>query len=763
MCGKGGIGLALFYKRPLAAASALLIVTVFVSFFLSFAVVAGCVIFSALALFVLIAFCLRRGIDYRRLSLCLLAIALLLGGLRVMLDARGDRLWSSYLQTEAQAEVSVREVRYSDTYGSEFLVDVKTLNGVHVRSRAVLRCESAAPFYLGDRFSAALTVLPLGEGESDASAAYTDRADGARVLLSLENEGSVILLESGARSFSARLAAFRALLAHRLRGAVGGEAGNLLAALLLGARSGLSPASLRDFRRAGASHLLALSGLHLVLLAGLFDRLLLLFGVGKKARIAAVLPFAAVYLVLTGCGYSMLRAVAMLCFVYLAYLLGGDHDAPTALFVSGAVILLISPAAVLDLSYQMTMLATFGLLAFGRLQGALTRFLPRRRGWLSVPLFAARYLLSSLFVSLSATLAILPVLWLCFGEMSLLTPLSNLVLVPLAVPLLVSALLTLALPIAPFAWVGRSLGDLALFLAGKLSALRGMLSLRYAFVPYIFIPLIALTALLLLLDLRRFKAFVLSPALVAAAAFAICLAVCNAAGKESIDLCYRRAGQNEGIVLMQNGDAVLCDSSNGSLTQLRADWAIAREHGATEAQTLMLTHYHARMTAAVSRFSQSVIVRELWLPEPVTEADGEIFADLYAIAQKRGLAVRVYAYDTALSIFEDGEISVSYPLYEARSTQPAQAIGARFGDTAVCYHTAALSEFARHADVTHDCNADALILGAHGPVPHESVTLPDDARLSEVLVGSEQITRLLDMRAGLRYEFYAETYDFILK
>ena len=85
--------MALFYKRPLAAASALLIVTVFVSFFLSSAVVAGCVIFAALALFVLIAFCLRRGMNYRRLSLCLLAIGLLLGGLRATIDARGDRLW----------------------------------------------------------------------------------------------------------------------------------------------------------------------------------------------------------------------------------------------------------------------------------------------------------------------------------------------------------------------------------------------------------------------------------------------------------------------------------------------------------------------------------------------------------------------------------------------------------------------------------------------------------------------------------------------
>ncbi len=756
--------MALFKNRPLAAAALLLVVAVFLSFLLSHPALIALSVCAAVLLVAMVLFSVFRGLGYRKLFVLLLALGALLGGVRVLFDRQAsEHVFAERMERECMAELVVREIRYASTYGTELLVEVRTLEGEGCHETAILRSETALPFGVRDRLLATVQIMPLSYDNYSENTEYTYRGEGAGAILLLQAPESAVLLESGIGSFAEKLQSLRAVLSYRIRSILRGESGELLTAMLLGDRSGLGERTVRDFRRIGISHLLALSGLHLAMLLGIFDRLLYALGAGKRVRICAVLPLCLGYLLLTGCSFSMLRAVIMTLFVYLAFLCRAEHDGLTALAVSAAVILLWQPSAVFSTSFQMTMLATLGLLTFGRLDGALRAKLPVHKGWRGIPFFLLRWVLSSFCVSFAATVMILPVLWLTFGELSLLTPISNLIFVPLSMPLLIGALLLLVFPIPLFSVPMGALVQAALILAGKLSQIDCVLFLKERFAPYIFIPMLLLIALLLVIDLKRRWPMIALPPLLAALAFAVCLGVSDAAGANSVQTVYRRAGSNEGLVLVQNGTAMICDSSNGSLTQLKSDWAIVREMGATELEVLMLTHYHAKEISALARFLDAVMVRAVWLPNPLNDAEQEIYTQLCNIAASRGTSTASYAYDTTITVFGSGELSLSTPLYQSRSTQGAFALSFRYGASSLCYHTAALSEFLRAEGSVHNCAAECLILGAHGPVPHDEITLPAQGELRLVVIGNENVLYWLSLREDVEYIPFPERYDYLLE
>lgn len=223
---------------------------------------------------------------------------------------------------------------------------------------------------------------------------------------------------------------------------IGGDAADLVRGLLLGERDFLSQTIARDFRRCGASHLLAVSGLHLSILLGLLTYLGVSVLPSRLSRFPMLVTFLLFFVLLIGFRASILRASGMAILSACAALLGRRSDPMTNLSVSAAGILLCSPTAILDLGYLLSCLATFGILAIGlpliaHVQVLLKRALPKHGLLRRVLLF----LPCSLIVTVSATVFTLPVCVICFDSFALMTLPANLVLIPLA-----TLLLSLAIP-----------------------------------------------------------------------------------------------------------------------------------------------------------------------------------------------------------------------------------------------------------------------------------------------------------------------------
>lgn len=735
--------MAVFKKRPLAVACFSLILSVAASYPLSVKV--GVLITALLAILLLLAviLCTKRGMGYRRLLLVLTIGGILLGTGRALSEKiYAESLTGKHVGQTEEMTLVIEDIEAQNAYGSRLLVKITEIGGDSCSVKALLVIDEASPFYMGDRIKGHFTCVPLEEHSLYRGQEMQYRADRILVALVPSSKAPVSFIKSGIHSLRTRLSDWRGLLHYRLTAAIGGEEGELVSAMLLGTKEALDNGTTLQFRRVGLSHLLALSGLHLAILAGELELFLRVCRVGKRSRLVLLLGCLLFYWFLTGCSFSMLRAVLMFAVLQLAFFTKGDYDALTALFLVGGSIVLVTPGAVVDLSFQMTMLATLGILSFSELHGLLLHAMPRRKGAKGLVTVAWRTLLSSLFMTLTATLTVLPVQWLTFGEISLLTPLANPIMIPLA-----TLLLWLALPLLPICFlptiatvIGTPIWGIAhvmLRVTGALAPMRGMISLRHDFVPFILLPLLIATAILLAVDLKRLRFLCLAPAGVAALAFAAALVV-TAHTAKGVDVIYRTTGANDGVLLVQNGRAVICDVSNGSATQFYDGYKVLQEHCATEVEVLMLTHYHDRQPTALARFADFAVIRQLWLPTPQREADIEAFASILEIAADEGIDVTVYGYDTPLTVFGEGSVTVSSPLYASRSTEAALMLHVSYGQGGVTYQSAAYSEYARHlSENGEEITTDYLILGGHGPNPHESI-LPHLTRPPREVVLSDE-------------------------
>ncbi len=141
---------------------------------------------------------------------------------------------------------------------------------------------------------------------------------------------------------------------------LGRESGRLFAALVFGLRQDLAPAEVERFRRAGAMHVLALSGMHLGILAALCVFLIRPL-LGRNAALVAASVGACVYVLLVGLRPSLLRALLM--YLPAAYLHLQGRRAPLLdiLALSFIGVLVIDPVGLESLSFQLSFAALAGI------------------------------------------------------------------------------------------------------------------------------------------------------------------------------------------------------------------------------------------------------------------------------------------------------------------------------------------------------------------------------------------------------------------
>ena len=225
----------------------------------------------------------------------------------------------------------------------------------------------------------------------------------------------------------------------------GGPGAALLLALLLGDRHHLRAEEVEAFRRAGALHLLALSGLHVGLvyaLAATLGRGLATAGMLLAPRwqrgwlaLAAALGVAAVFLYveLAGTRPSLARATVMLALARLAAVAGRPTRSLNVLALSAIVVVATDPRAVQELSFQLSYAALFGILQFGP-------WVARR-----LPAWLPPALRSAVGMAVGAQAATLPLVLAVFGRVHPIGVVSGLVMVPYTALFLWSGIACVAL------------------------------------------------------------------------------------------------------------------------------------------------------------------------------------------------------------------------------------------------------------------------------------------------------------------------------
>ena len=248
------------------------------------------------------------------------------------------------------------------------------------------------------------------------------------------------------------------------------DEGAVLRALLLG-ESGLVPKDTSQlYARTGVNHILSISGFHVGVIALFFfflvfsaarcSQLLLLHLNPRRTILVLTIPLLIFYLFLTGGAPATLRSVIMISAYLIAVLLQRETDPIHSLMLAAFLILAWSPAALFDISFQLSFLALWGILA-------LTPLLmqPFQR----MPPGAVRNLLLFLMVSVAATAATLIPAAGYFHKPTLTGLAANFFIIPL----MGYGSVVLGFSSLPFIHVVPSLAGFLLTVAGFLVYLSG--------------------------------------------------------------------------------------------------------------------------------------------------------------------------------------------------------------------------------------------------------------------------------------------------
>ena len=223
----------------------------------------------------------------------------------------------------------------------------------------------------------------------------------------------------------------------------------LARALLVADTRELSPEIRDRYAAAGLAHMLSISGLHVGIIAVALEIVFQLMHLARRTATVAAIVVVAVYVALIGAPEAAVRSAAMLGALGVSRLLQRPTS-PWAMLAIGAAAPLLSPRAVLEIGYQLSVIGVAGLIGAGAL---VRRAVPRRiGGW-------RRTLLAGLIVSTVATIVSAPLVAWTFGRISLVGPLTNLLAAPLMG--LAQPMLFLGLLLAPVRPLALLVGDAA--------------------------------------------------------------------------------------------------------------------------------------------------------------------------------------------------------------------------------------------------------------------------------------------------------------
>ncbi len=723
----GPIGLRMIGRRPLCTLCLVAIFAGLMAVWMPGNVALWLLGVSLLAAFVTIAAVkLGRMHFYTACMTVSLLLAVLLG---FGTSARYYSFTVRRLEARAGETVTVVgtivERTWSAGYAGGYLLETESINGRPDSTKILLDCAFAADPAPGERVRVRGMLTPFVADVNGFAERRYYLANNVAISLVLDEPDQLISLGTGEPSIWLAAAELNENLGARLRLFAGREGGGLLSALLLGRQDDLADSVIRDFKRLGLSHVLALSGMHLTLLCATVGWLLTRLSVPRSGRTCLQLAFVAGYVLLTGVSISVLRAAVMLTLTCLASALFDEADPLTCLWGAATLICLVTPAALLDLGLWMSVFATLAMLLCAKLR--LSR-LPK----------LLRELARAAISTFAATMMTLPFVALCDGELAWLAIPANLIFVPLT---------TLLLYASPFVLLGRWtlgipvrwLGELTLDFAAWLARLPHItLSLQSEAVQWSMIPFGVIGMLLILHPPKRMRTGAIALTL---SGILVLLSAGLAAYPSGLGLVYAQAGQSETLVLREAEGTLICDLGDGAYTPLRNAARQAARLGATEINTLMLTHYHTRHISAVQRMADTTTLRRLLLPTPSTDREREIVRDITEQADLLDLEVAFYPDGIPIHFGQTTLTPHTRTLLD-RSAQPLLLLHVERGGEALTYIGASVGEsaLAELAD-EYAAASDRIILGKHGPIPKASRVLPALPRAVELIAADTDALR----------------------
>ena len=253
------------------------------------------------------------------------------------------------------------------------------------------------------------------------------------------NSDIILLRQNTASGIRLKLETFKLYLQNIIYSNSSTPQREIIEAMTIGNQYAIPVDVRNNFNKTGTSHILSISGLHISMVAAITfffallilkrsEYLMLRFNIIKAAS-AAALFMVLIYALIAGMGVTVLRSALMAIVFLCALFLGRQKDMYNTLAIAALIILVITPNALFDISFQLSFTAVLALIyivpRFSNFSLPLLEGFPH---WLQKTL---RHIYLSILVCVAATLGTLPLIVFYFNRVSAVTIIANLILVPL--------------------------------------------------------------------------------------------------------------------------------------------------------------------------------------------------------------------------------------------------------------------------------------------------------------------------------------------
>ncbi|MBQ1281218.1 MAG: DNA internalization-related competence protein ComEC/Rec2, partial [Oscillospiraceae bacterium] len=449
-------------------------------------------------------------------------------------------------------------------------------------------------------------------------------------------------------------------------------------ALLTGDKSGLSYQQKSDLKISGIYHALAVSGMHVAILMSVLS---VASGRSRVLYSLLGLPVLIFYCVMVGGMASVVRAAVMQIFLMLGPLLRREPDAPTSLAAALLLLSVQNPWSLLNVGLQLSFLATVGILLFhSRIYAALMKKPPMRLRRIRI------LCANTVAATLSATVLTLPVMAHCFGMVSLLSVLTNLlalqaITLSFHLGFLAAILFAVWTPAAAIpAWICTWLLRYTAWITALIA--RIPFAAVYLQKPYLVCWLLFCYLILIILCTCRVKA---TRAIVCSAAGCGIITLCAALMLTWLDhsgnafvFSALDVGQGQSLLYQSRGSAMVvdCGGSYGDQAgDLLAETLL--DSGENRLDYLVLTHYDEDHTGGIEQLLHRMMVGTILMPD--TADDDGNRATIEALADASGTDIVYVTHDLQFSL-GTGTVTVFAPQRGEEGNAASLAVLAQFAD-----------------------------------------------------------------------------------
>lgn len=431
---------------------------------------------------------------------------------------------------------------------------------------------------------------------------------------------------------------------------------------VIGDRSEMDSYVFSVYNNAGISHVLAISGLHLSIIAMGVYGFLLALSVDRRVCAAFGIITAVGYTVLVGFTAGAVRSAVMISILLMSRIFMRRSDGFTSLFLSLALLLILNPYSLASVGLQLSFLSSIGIMLSERYIAVVNSFFigrkHRSRGLALAFYKTAPALISPAIMSFAASVFSFPVLFFSFDTVSYISPLTNILAVPLFTLALKFALAaSLVYPISPAIGgiIAKPAGYLFDFITNAAARLYqsdiGSISMH---APFMFIPAMLSVAVIvtLLFNSKRKKSRVAVLTLLFCVSLLSCGAYNSIRLSDKVIVEYGNTN-SEYVYVYSQEKSIYIDLSGYS-----SDTVSVFENGCSALDEYVVISYDDHTVRRFEQAGSAMKISHVYLPEPSTAEETVCYSEIKELCKRRKCVIIDYN-DEIRTVAGDSVITLS--------------------------------------------------------------------------------------------------------